>query len=227
MTAATILTMANGKGIDLTDPKPEDIDFAVIAEHLAKENRYNGATPRIKYTVAQHCVIGADQAFEDTGDALLAAYFLLHDGKEALIKDDTTPKKQALAAIALEHFGILAEEIIGTFYILEERADAAIHAAAGMPWPPTPSYRDAIKAYDLVMFVTEWRDLMRDIAHPNWEPYRDVDPLQKNIVPCGWQQAAKAYAARCRLYLPAFAKQHRATLVSTSIGDAISRSGAA
>jgi len=34
MTARTILTMANGKGIDLFDPKPEDIDFAVIEDAI-------------------------------------------------------------------------------------------------------------------------------------------------------------------------------------------------
>jgi hypothetical protein len=46
MTAATILTLANGKGVDLLALKPEDIDFAALAEHLGKEARFNGATPK-------------------------------------------------------------------------------------------------------------------------------------------------------------------------------------
>lgn len=225
MTAATILTLANGKGIDLTNPRPKDIDFAVIAEHLAKENRYNGATPRVKYTVAQHSIIGADQAMEDTGNLQLAGYFLLHDGKEAFLKDDTTPKKRALAEIAAQEFGILAEEIIGAFYMLEERFDFAIHTAAGLSWPPPAGLQDAIKAYDLMMFVTEWRDLMRGIEHPNWEPYRQIDPLPRTITPWGWQQARKAFESRCRLYLPAFAKPNSGTLVS-SIAESIGHSGA-
>lgn len=226
MTAATVLTMANGKGIDLTDPKPDDIDFSVIAEHLAKENRYNGATPRQKYTVAQHCVIGADQAFEDTGNAELAGYFLLHDGHEAFLKDDTTPKKRALAEVAAHEFGVLAEEILSAFDMLVERFDVAIHAAAGLDWPPPPAIKGAVKAYDLMMFVTEWRDLMRGVPHPDWEPYRHIDPIPREIVPWSWHQSAKAYEARCRLYLPAFAKAHTPTLVSR-IAEAISRSGAA
>lgn len=204
MTAATILTMANGKGIDLTDPQPEDIDFSVIAEHLAKEKRYNGATPGVQYPVAQHCVIGADQAFADTGSVELAGYFLLHDGKEAFLKDDTTPKKRALADVAAQEFGILAEEIIGAFYILEERFDMAIHAAAGLAWPPPPAMKAAIKAYDLAMFVTEWRDLMRGVPHPNWDEYRAIAPLATTILPWSWRVSANAFRARCKLYLPSF-----------------------
>ncbi len=219
MTAATILTMANGKGIDLTDPKASDIDFAVIAEHLAKEKRYNGATPGIQYPVAQHCVIGADAAFADTNDIELAGYFLLHDGKEALIKDDTTPKKRALAEIANEHFGILSSEIMGAFEVLEDRADAAIHAAAGLVWPPTPAMKAAIKSYDLVMFVTEWRDLMRGIHHPNWDEYRNIAPLPNTISPWGWRQSAHSFRNRCKLYLPCFNRRATSTAALSPVTD--------
>ena len=206
MTAATILTMANGKGIDLTNPQACDIDFAVIAEHLAKEKRYNGATPGIQYPVAQHCVIGADAAFEDTNDIELAGYFLLHDGHEAFLKDDTTPKKRALAEIAAQEFGILSTEILSAFEMMTDRFDAAIHEAAGLAWPPSESMKSAIKAYDLTMFVTEWRDLMRGIHHPNWDDYRKYTPLPTTIAPWGWKQSAHAFRYRCRLYLPCFKK---------------------
>ncbi len=205
MTASTILTLANGKGIDLTDPKTSDIDFAVIAEHLAKEKRYNGATPGVQYPVAQHCVIGADAILRDTGNIELAGYFLLHDGHEAFLKDDTTPKKKALAEIAARNFGVLSTEIMDAFDMLTDSFDAAIHQAAGLAWPPTPAMQQAVKAYDLTMFVTEWRDLMRGLDHPNWDPYRGITPLPDTIVPMGWRQAAAAFRARCTSLLPAFA----------------------
>lgn len=45
MSAATILTLANGRGIDLLYPKVSDVHWPSYAEALAKENRYNGHTP--------------------------------------------------------------------------------------------------------------------------------------------------------------------------------------
>ena len=199
----TILTLSNGKGIDLVDPKASDIDFAVIAEHLAKEKRYNGATRGLEYSVAQHCVIGADAILADTGNEALAAYFLLHDAPEAFLKDDTTPKKRALAAMASEHFGILASQIMDAFDLLTYRFDAATHEAAGLAWPMPIDIRRAVKAYDLTMFVTEWRDLMSGAVHPAWDEYRDVAPLRDVIKPIDWQCAAFDYRARCKKLLPA------------------------
>ena len=199
----TILTLSNGKGIDLVDPKASDIDFSVIAEHLAKEKRYNGATPGVEYSVAQHCVIGADAIMADTGNAVLAAYFLLHDAPEAFLKDDTTPKKRAIAAIASEHFGILASQIIDAFDLLTYRFDAATHEAAGLAWPMPIDIQRAVKAYDLTMFVTEWRDLMSGAVHPAWDEYRGIEPLRDVIKPIDWQCAAFDYRARCKALLPA------------------------
>lgn len=201
--SATILTLSNGKGIDLVDPQPCDIDFSVIAEHLAKEKRYNGATPSVEYSVAQHCCIGADAILADTGNETLAAYFLLHDAPEAFLKDDTTPKKRAIAAIASEHFGILASQIMDAFDLLTYRFDAATHEAAGLAWPMTIDIRRAVKAYDLTMFVTEWRDLMRGTKHPAWDEYRGITPLRDTIKPIDWQCAAFDYRTRCKQLLPA------------------------
>ena len=206
MTAATILTLSNGKGIDLTAPRAEDIDFDVVAEHLAKENRYNGATRGFVYSVAQHSIIGADAAFTDTGSRELAGYFLIHDGPEFALKDDTTPKKKAIAEIAAAEFGILSAEILGTFALLTYRMDAAIHESAGLIWPPSSAIQSTIKAYDEIMFVTEWRDLMRGTPHPNWDKYRDICPLPDIIVPQHWTQAKAMFLDRCRQYLPRFAK---------------------
>ena len=206
MTAATILTLSNGKGIDLTAPKAEDIDFDVVAEHLAKENRYNGATRGFAYPVAQHCVIAADAAFKDTDSIALAAYVLLHDGHEAFLKDDTTPKKRAMAEVAAAEFGILSTEILSTFALITDRMDAAIHEAAGLPWPAPSAVQSAIKAYDEVLFVTEWRDLMRNIQHPNWDQYRKIKPLPDTICPVHWTQAKLLFLDRCKKYLPCFAK---------------------
>lgn len=208
MSAATILTLANGKGIDLLNPLASDIDFNVIAEHLAKEKRYNGATPGEEYSVAEHCCRGADAIVRTTGDATLAAYFLLHDAHEHTLKDDTTPKKRAFAELAEQRFGVLSDYIMETFKLLEYRHDVAIHEAAGLDWPPQlPSMILNLKHWDLVMFVTEWRDLMRGCEHPNWAPYANVLPLPESIRPWGWETARNAYILRCMKLLPALQKK--------------------
>src|SRR4051794_15597738 len=179
MSAATILTLANGLGIDLLDPKASDIHWESYAEQLSKEKRYNGATPGEEYSVAEHMVRGVDAILLATGDVELAAEFSLHDVPEAALKDDTTPKKRAIAELSEQQFGVLASHIIAAFDLLTYRHDAAIHEAAGLPWPMRPELAVAVKRWDLVMFVTEWRDLMRDRPHPNWAPYSGILPLRE------------------------------------------------
>lgn len=203
MSPRTVLTLSNGKGIDLLDPRPSVIDFDVVAEHLAKEARFNGATRGVFYSVAEHSVRGANAIEFETGDRELAAYFLLHDAKEAFKRDDTTPKKEALAVLAQQHFGLLASHVLAAFKLLSSRLDVAIHKAAGLEFPVDGNLARRIKSWDLRMFVTEWRDLMGDQPHPDWEPYRNIKPLPAKIVPWGWRDARKAFIDECEDRLPA------------------------
>lgn len=205
MNPRTVLTLADGRNIDLLNPTAADyasLDWA--AEHLAKENRYNGATPGICYSVAQHtseCVIAALFA---TNDKTLAAYLSVHDVHEAVLKDDTTPKKRTFAAMAEAKFGVLASQVMATFDDLTDRHDRAIHEAAGLPWPPTPEMARAIKHFDRILLVTEWRDLMGGVPLPNAEAYTDVQPLQYVILPHDrWQSSAALLGVMWRQYLPA------------------------
>jgi uncharacterized protein len=184
MNPRTVLTLADGRNIDLLDPQPEDFrNPAWAAEHLAKENRYNGATPGATYSVAQHTVECVRAVIAEGGDKSLAAYLSLHDFHEALFKDDTTPKKQALAAIAEVRFGVLASAVLEAFDELTERADAAVHKAAGLQWPPPPQIAAGIKRIDRILLVTEWRDLMGGVPLPNAQAYADVQPLARQIIP--------------------------------------------
>lgn len=206
MNPRTVLTLADGRNIDLLNPQASDYgNFAWAAEHLAKENRYNGATPGVVYSVAQHTSECVRAVLAQSGDRKLAAYLSLHDVHEAVLKDDTTPKKRAFAALAEAKFGVLASQVMGTFDELTDRHDAAIHAAAGLPWPPTPDMAAAIKHYDRVLLVTEWRDLMGGVPLPNAEAYSDVAPLQRKIIPLNkWQSAAVLLQAQWRELLPSF-----------------------
>ncbi len=207
MTAATILTMSNGKGVDLLNVQASDIDFSVIAEHLAKEKRFNGATPGMEYSVAQHCCIGTEAILKAGGTEEEAAYFLLHDCHEALLKDDTTPKKKALAELAEREFGVLSAEILNAFDMLTDRVDAAIHEAALMPWPMSAENRRIVKLYDIKMFVTEWRDVMLGQPHPNWHPYEGVQPLEEKIEAWPWVNASARWLFLAKRLLPSMRRK--------------------
>jgi len=205
MNPRTVLTLANGRNIDLLNPRADDYrDLEWAAEHLAKENRYNGATPGVCYSVAQHTCECALTAFAVTGDRQVAAYLSLHDVHEAVLKDDTTPKKRAFAEMAQLKFGVLAKEVLATFDDLTDRHDRAIHEAAGLPWPPTLEMAQAIKHFDRVLLVTEWRDLMGGYPLPNAEAYADAAPLTRKIVPHGkWQSSSALLCLAWRQFLPA------------------------
>jgi hypothetical protein len=205
MSARTVLTLANGRNIDLLAPTAADYaDLDWAAEHLAKENRYNGATPGIVYSVAQHQVECVCAALDEGADEEIAAYLSLHDVHESVLKDDTTPKKRTFAALAEAKFGVLSAQIMETFDELTGRHDAAIHAACGLAWPPSVSTARWIKYFDRTLLVTEWRDLMGGVTLPNGLAYADVTPLQRKIIPfSGWRLSEQRLIHYWNRLLPA------------------------
>jgi hypothetical protein len=195
--ARTSLTTATGKMINLLAPRPADIDLDVIAEHLAKANRYCGATRGIAYSVAQHSVFCAEAAFKFTGWRDLAAYLLCHDMHEAYLGDDTTPKKRALQSI-MASFGTLAGEVERAFALLTDGLDVAIHEACGLAWPPPRELQQQIKYWDTVALATEWRELMR--CDPPFD--FGVPALGMRIDPRPWPAAKGMFLWACQKYLP-------------------------
>lgn len=186
---------ATGKAVDLLHPREEDVDVCDIAEHLAKTARYNGATSASFYSVAQHVVLGADEVKRQTGDDIQAAQFLLHDGHEYALGDDTSPKMQALVAIAEEQYGEeFAAKVRTLLPLLRDRQDAVIYNALGVP---RGNY-GLVKHFDLCMLETERVQLMRDAPKP-WPP-TGKQPLDVSIRPWDWQIAAGAFMDRFNRY---------------------------
>lgn len=208
----TVLTTASARNVDLM--LPTGIDLADIAEHLSKINRYNGATPGVTYSVAEHSVRCADAAMKATGDTLLAAYLLCHDMHEAYLGDDTTPKKRALDATAAKYFGILGDAITKAFGKLTDELDVVIHDAAGLTWPTHSGLQTAVKRWDTILLATEWRDLMR--CPP---PYDfGQDPLPDTIEPWPWDRARDTFMCRCFTLLPTCKKQLAISDIGKSFG---------
>lgn len=209
MSLRCILTMANGKAMNLRFPTPADYaDRAWVAEHLAKIKRYNGATPGVEYSVAQHVVLGVDAAMVIYGDPLVAAYFSVHDDEEAPLGDDTTPKKNAFAEEAHDMLGVLASDVQKVYGAIAERHNVALHAAAGLQWPPPPGIAEKVKYIDRVMLKTEWRDLMKGFDLPMAADYAEIERLPDLIMPWRWNVAMFELQQRWGLYLPSMNKIH-------------------
>jgi hypothetical protein len=198
----TLYVGANGRPVDLLAPKASDIDFAMIAEQLAKLARYVGGTPGVVFSVAQHTVVGADAVLAATKDETAAAYFVLHDAHEAWLADDPTPKKRALEAIAFAQFGALADAVLGAFAELTGRFDRAIHEAAGLPWPPPARIADVVATFDKKMLGTEWRAFMGGVDRPGARP-DDPAPLPIALRPMKWWLVQAELEQRFAAWLPA------------------------
>lgn len=158
------------------------------------------------YSVASHLCACVDAALAIYGDRKVAAYVSLHDVHEALLKDDTTPKKHAIAAVAEARFGVLARQILDVFDELTERHDRALHEAVGLSWPPTLEMAAAIKRIDRILLITEWRDLMGGVPLPNADAYADIEPLRVTIAPLSWRAGAEGLKRRWAQLLPALAR---------------------
>jgi uncharacterized protein len=163
---------ASGRAFDLLHPRAEDVDFARdVAWPLACLARYGGHVPAGVYSVAQHCVQGADALLEETGSPAAALAFLLHDAHEAYCGDIATPVAKALAT----HAGLTvaspqardssgrrdphqrAAEAAVTYGLkrMKRALDAAIHAAAGVPWPLPAMVEHVVEEMDRRMLNTE------------------------------------------------------------------------
>ncbi|MEN5279405.1 hypothetical protein ABE527_21065 [Brucella sp. TWI432] len=87
----------DGSLMNLAEPIEADVDWQVLGNALSKIARFNGIYSGLAYSVAQHSVMGADALINETGDAVLAGYFLLHDAHEAWIGDQSRPATELLA----------------------------------------------------------------------------------------------------------------------------------
>jgi uncharacterized protein len=202
----TWLPTASGRAFDLLHPSPDDIDFEVdIPEALARTPRFGGHVPCGPYSVAQHCVVGADALMRDTQRADIAAAFLLHDAHEAYIGDDIRPKQHALAALAREVLGeVGAQAVTVARQALCDRIDRAVFTAAGLHWPIGADVWKVVKTYDMRMLATERRHLFAPAPRP-WNVVECAEPLRVTgrFAVWPWPRAADEYRERLGRYLPA------------------------
>lgn len=202
-----VLTGA-GCAVDLLTPSPETIDLDVdVAEALARLPRFVGHVRGGPYSVAQHCVIGADLLAREGED--LAAAFLLHDAHEAYLGDIATPAQTAIARAAAQAGAAAGLNLdVGDYVLmgladLKARLDKAIHAAAGLRWPLTPAQQARVKAMDVAMLTHEARRLLPTPPRAGGFPPIAI-PLRlgDKLAVWPWPRAADEYRDRLARYCP-------------------------
>ena len=202
----------DGSVLNLAALTPADIDFAAMANALSKIARFNGIYRDPAYPVAQHCAMGADALFSETGDTIAAGYFLLHDGHEYLLGDWTRPAVQLLdhhlSAIMLESGIALKAGIRKAVTRARDHADAAIFAAASLgTLKGQPRYRRLVADMDDRMLRAEIVALFGQKAARH-APAADRPPpkLTGAIRPWGACKAEEAFLDRLDRYCGVFVR---------------------
>lgn len=165
MSAVTWAQTVSGRAVDLVDPQLKDIDpLYDLPENLARVGRFNGGVPGGIYSVAQHCVIGCDAILDETGDGMLATYFLLHDAHEYLSGDWTAPQQAAMAEFVrqvLKQHGVSHPSAFENAMMLWKlRLDKVVFASCGVPWPMPEEFHRQVKIYDIRVLATERNQLL-------------------------------------------------------------------
>ncbi|MGB3415743.1 MAG: hypothetical protein WBA36_03650 [Mesorhizobium sp.] len=204
----------DGSVMNLAALEPADIDFTAMAAGLSKLARYNAACRCEAYSVAQHCVMGADALMRETGDAVLAGYFLLHDGHEYLIGDITRPVARLLdhvyAAEQRRRFqgrgGVLSVQT--AIELIKATFDRVIHHAAALPsLQSMPIYARQVREMDERMLRAEGLALFGPKAAEHL-PAENLPPpkLTGAIRPWGAMKAELAFVDRLDRYLNIIAR---------------------
>jgi len=199
----------DGSVMDLAAISPAKIVFAEMAAGLSKIARFNGRYRCPAYSVAQHSVVGADALMNETGDAALAGYFLLHDGHEYLFGDLTTPVAELLerkVRNVLTRLGLrdLPGDIVRrAMASAKADADHAIYSAAGLPAiAGMPVYQRAVKAMDARMLRAEAIALFgAEAAHHVGAADLPAPKLTGAIRSWGPMKAEEAFIDRLERYL--------------------------
>ncbi|MER8556102.1 hypothetical protein NKH37_28780 [Mesorhizobium sp. M1217] len=204
------IVMFDGQIADLADMQAGQIDFAHIAGALSKTARFTGRHRGGAISVAQHCVMGADALFRESGDGVLAGYFLLHDAHEYLLGDIGRPAVLDIDLKTAEYLiekGVPAAIAHGAVAEGTKRSKRAldipiIEAAQLPPISRMPLYARQVAEMDERMCMAEARALYG--AKGDFPLVRcDLPPprLTGTIEPWGAMKAEIAFLDRLERYL--------------------------
>jgi 5'-deoxynucleotidase YfbR-like HD superfamily hydrolase len=177
------LQTGSGRRVPVLNPQADDIDIIDIINSISKLCRFNGHCSEF-YSVAQHCVLGADFILAEWDDVELAKEFLLHDATESYVGDMIRPVKIH----------------VRQFLDIEDRFTTAISTKFDLPLEMT----SRCKEVDNIMVTWEKRDLLPNSEE--WPRLPDISVYNlERIEPLSWRAARMDYIVKfeelfnCRL----------------------------
>lgn len=161
----------SGKQFHFLNPKQSEIDIYDIAHNLSQLCRFTGST-RTFYSIAEHCCRVSD-ILPDS----LKLSGLAHDFAEAYMADINSPLKS----------------ILPQYKEVERRVEAVIYKKYNIKYP----FPAEVKNADMVLLVTEMRDLMPK------EDFKTIPfkPLDKPVKPWSMKRAETELLKRFFAYL--------------------------
>lgn len=149
--AGSFMFTFSGRRVDLPKPLPGQVHIEDIAVHLARLNRFCGAT-MVPRSVAAHSMHVATLAANAGAPPEVQMAALLHDAHEAYSGDQTSPWKRAVASITQ------AAGLPCPMRHAENMLQREVMTQLGV-WYAFKDARTSIHHWDLVSLMTERRDL--------------------------------------------------------------------
>jgi hypothetical protein len=193
----------SGREVHPLDLRPEQVTFEDIPHALAQKVRFNGHLREMGYSVAQHCVLGAEQIVpasdrylpteEDARKLRLA--FLLHECGEVFCPDVPAPIKPHLRVQYNPGSGD-SGRMLKTWSELEDEHTRVILQALGLSELLPLIDSKEVHEMDVRMLMTEKRDLMGPGPGLRKWSTANVEPLPIKIDRCWGPEEAKAAFTR-------------------------------
>lgn len=153
------IMMHSGTLVDFLSPKASELSIMDIAHSLSMICRWGGHT-KFHYSVAQHCVLCADQSMEDGNPTEVSFACLMHDAAEAVTTDFPRPIKLAIPQI----------------YAIENKVERAIEEAFGVD---LITHHDIVKKIDNEVLACEARQLFS--GSERWMDHSLVRKIDQKI----------------------------------------------
>lgn len=165
----------SGRALHLLDPRPDEVTLEDVAHALAYKTRFTGHAKH-HYSVAQHCVLGADYILRTMpGRTVPALAFLLHELGEVYLPDVASPLKPSLTVAFPGPSGVIR----GTWEGLEALHTRAILRALDLPGLDREIHSPFVKRVDRAMLMAEAPVLLGGLL-PGWG-YAYVPPASVTI----------------------------------------------